>query len=218
MIYFGEIVIFGGEPEDRNCVGAFLCDCVRPTESGDRFIDTVGGARKEADLLAGDDGDCSCGEAIEILGGFGRKLGAGGEARILFAQDFDDRAASFRVETDFFGGGENSRFRGRVAEVTLDAFEFFRESGEKLCGVRDFAKRQAVRFHGGGHDTRALLRQQCWWDGRQRRKLAEVASRRAIRRHGNPECGARKFCATGHRSEPSGQHLGANDLCSLFIR
>ena len=108
MIYFGEIVIFGGEPEDRNCVGAFLCDCVGPTERGDRFVDAVGRAGKEADLLARDDRDGACGEAIEILGGFRRKLGARGETRILFAQNFYDRAASFRVETNFFGGGENS--------------------------------------------------------------------------------------------------------------
>ena len=101
MVHFGEIVIFGGEPEDRNRVGALLCDCVRPTERGDRFIDAVGGTRKEADLLARNDRDCACGETIEIPGCFGRKLRAVGEARILFAQDFYDCAASFRVETDF---------------------------------------------------------------------------------------------------------------------
>ena len=108
MVYFGEVVIFGGEPEDRNGVGAFLCDCVGPSQRRDRFVNAVSGARKEADLLAGDDRDCSRGEAIEILGSFGRKLRAGGETRILLAQDFYDCAASFRVETDFFGGGENS--------------------------------------------------------------------------------------------------------------
>ena len=57
---------------------------------------------------ARDDRYRACGETIEIFGSFGRKLGAGGETSILLAQDFDDRAASFRVETDFFGGGENS--------------------------------------------------------------------------------------------------------------
>ena len=108
MVYFGEIMIFGGEPEDWNGVGAFLCNCVGPTKRGDRFIDAVGRARKEADLLARDDCDGACGEAIEIFGRFGRKLGAGGETRILFAQDFNDCAAGFRVETNFFGGGENS--------------------------------------------------------------------------------------------------------------
>src|SRR5579864_4476222 len=90
MVYFGEIVIFGGEPEDWNGVGAFLCDCVGPTESGDRFVDAVGGARKEADLLSRDDRDGACGETIEIFGSFGRKLSAGREAGILFAQDFND--------------------------------------------------------------------------------------------------------------------------------
>ena len=57
MIHFGEVVIFGGEPEDRNSVGAFLCDCVGPSQRCDRFVDAVGWTRKETDLLAGENRD-----------------------------------------------------------------------------------------------------------------------------------------------------------------
>src|ERR1700721_890403 len=139
-------------------------------------MEAGGGTKKEPARLAGNERACPCRKTIEILGGFGGELGAGGKTRILLAQDFNDCAASFRVETDLFGGGKNSRLSGRLPKITLDALEFFCERGKKLCGVRDFAKRQTVRLHGGGHDTRALLRQQCRWDGREERKLANARS------------------------------------------
>ncbi len=75
-----------------------LCDCVGPSLRRDRFVDAVGWTRKETDLLAGDDCDGARRETIEILGGFGRELRAGGETGVLLAQDFNDRAASFRVK------------------------------------------------------------------------------------------------------------------------
>ncbi len=62
-----EVVILGGEPENGNGVDSLPREFGRKTRGSDRFVDAVGGAAEEAHLLAGDDGDRTVCEAVEIF-------------------------------------------------------------------------------------------------------------------------------------------------------
>src|SRR5262249_40894518 len=97
MVHLGKIVVFGAEPENGNRFGAALRDRLSPTQGRDRLVDAVRWTGEEADLLSGNHGDSTGGEAIETPCGFGRKNCAGSEAGVLFTQDLDYGSASFRV-------------------------------------------------------------------------------------------------------------------------
>ena len=125
MIDFGEVVIFGGEPEDGNGIDAFARKFLCAGGGSDRFVETVGRPGEEAYLLAGYDGDGAFCEAIEIARDFFIEVRAAGEALILFAQDFDDALADLWVKFDFLGRGGDSGKGGRVREIARDFRKIF---------------------------------------------------------------------------------------------
>jgi hypothetical protein len=57
VIDLGEIVIFGGEPEYRDGGDAASVEFPGDPDGRERFVNGIGRARKQANLLAGDDGD-----------------------------------------------------------------------------------------------------------------------------------------------------------------
>jgi hypothetical protein len=57
MVDFGEVVILGGQPEDRHGADAVVAQLAGESGGGQGLVDRVDGSAEQADLLAGDDGD-----------------------------------------------------------------------------------------------------------------------------------------------------------------
>ena len=83
---FVDVVIFGGHPENRNGGDSFLREFFGGLDGAEGFVEGVGRAAEEADLLAADYGDGAFGETIEIF----LRFGAGVVEEILRAENAGD--------------------------------------------------------------------------------------------------------------------------------
>jgi len=153
MVNFGEVVVFGGEPEDGDGVVATRSEIGGEADDGERFVETVGGAGEEADLLPGDDGDGAGSEAVEIVL-CGRAAAA---TEVLFAEDFDNGATQGGggrgAARELADGAEDAGFGGRMGVEVGEAGEVVVIGGEKARGVGELSGRNGATLHRRGHDT-----------------------------------------------------------------
>ena len=84
MVGLGEVVIFGGHPEDGHGGDAGGGELAGQFDGGEGLVEGITGTAEEADLLAGDDGDG---------GGVGERV-EGGRRGIDAAQGGDDGATA----------------------------------------------------------------------------------------------------------------------------
>jgi hypothetical protein len=71
VIHLGEIVVFGREPEYRDCLNPARGETFRGSNGFESFVKGVCRTAEKANLLAGDNGDRSIRETIEIrVGGW----------------------------------------------------------------------------------------------------------------------------------------------------
>ncbi len=118
VIDFGKIVVFGGEPENGDGGCAASGQLSGEMRGADGFVDRIRGARKQADLLSGDDGDGSrFGEAAQCFA-----------LAVLGAQSFDHGAAA-SVRIIDLGCGAGQRL-GVVRVVFVEASNAFKLIGE----------------------------------------------------------------------------------------
>jgi len=175
VVDFGEVVVFGGEPEDGDGVMSARSEIGGETNDGERFVETVGGAGEEADLLSGDNGDGTGSEAVEIFL-CGR---AAAETEVLFAEDFDDGAAQGGVRRgavrELADGAEDARLGGRMGVKVGEAGEVVVIGGEKARGVGELSGRNGATLHRRGHDTWGRQRGQS--RGNQSGQKGEVSAR-----------------------------------------
>jgi hypothetical protein len=66
MIYFGEIVVFSRQPEYGHSFEPARGETFRGSNGFEGFVKSVCWTSEQANLLAGDDGDRSVRETIEI--------------------------------------------------------------------------------------------------------------------------------------------------------
>lgn len=99
MADFVDVVIFGGHPEDRDGGDSFFREFVSGLNGTEGFVEGVGRAAEQADLLAANHGDCAFGKAIEIF----LRFGAGIVDEILCAENAGDLGSAVRGELQFLG-------------------------------------------------------------------------------------------------------------------
>src|SRR5208282_817350 len=156
MIHFGEVVVFAGQPEDRNGYDALGAELLGHADGGEGFIEGVGRAGEERGLLTGHDRDSASGEAIEILGDAGiaaKTPGYGAQSGDQFAM-LGDGAARGR------GGGANALEGWRVLEIRADPAEIGEIGGGEAAQVRNMQRWEALEAH-CGHVTRDRAGRQC---------------------------------------------------------
>ena len=138
VVDLGEIVILSREPENWNGGNSAAGEVASHVGGGDRFVNGVGGTGKQADLLAGDDGDgAGAGEKVE------RSTGS-----VLSGQGGDQGGAAIVGIIQLAGGGGDGFRIVRIMPVeTGNAIKMICEIGEKLGGAGDFGMTNTGRFH-----------------------------------------------------------------------
>ena len=136
----GEVVVLGREPEDRNSVGAVARGFFRAADDRESFVKGVGRAGKESYLLAGDDGDGTRGQAIEIAGRDGIDLPPAPNCWFCSRRISTTARRTPGSRLHFARGGVNTSGRRRMRVIGRDAAKIVEKRGEKLGGVRDFTE------------------------------------------------------------------------------
>jgi len=154
VVDFGEVVVFGGEPEDGNGVNTAASGVFGSARGTDGFVKGVCRAGEESDLLARDDRDGACRQTVEIATGRAVDLIPCTEAAVLLAQHFHDAAANGRIEPNLVGGRVDAGSRRGMRVIRGYTGEIFKEGGKKLCRVGNFAEGKTVGLHRRSHDTR----------------------------------------------------------------
>ena len=153
MIDFGEIVILARKPEDGDRIDAATCYLFRAADGGECLVEGICRAREKPDLLAGDDGNGTRSESLEVARCGRIDLPARSEAAILLAQNFQDSSAHTGIETHFARRGVYSRLSWRMCVIMRNTAEVIEKSGKQFRGAGDLAKGKTVRLHRGNHDT-----------------------------------------------------------------
>ena len=138
LVDFGEVVIFGREPEDGDGADAALRERPGEFDGGERFEDRIERSAEEADLLAGDDGDgVGLGEFVDRW-----------VIRIRLAKSGDEGGAAVSGVDDLLGGlGVGFGIVGVVRVKALNAVESIKQVGEEARGSREFGVAYTVLFH-----------------------------------------------------------------------
>ena len=129
-------MVLGGQPEHRHGVRSPLREPLRGADGRDRFVEGIGGPGEKSDLLAGDDGDGTRSEPIDILPG--RSIRA--KEPILIAQYLDKKAACGCVQANFAGRGLDSSLGRRMGIIGSYLLEILEKGRKKLGRIRDVAK------------------------------------------------------------------------------
>ena len=66
VIYFGQIMVVRGQPENRNSVDSGRGCLLREFDRSERFVDRKHGSAEKANLLSGDDRGRALAQAVEI--------------------------------------------------------------------------------------------------------------------------------------------------------
>lgn len=174
MVDLGEVVVFGGQPEDRDVRGAGGAGGFGGAgDGGGGFEERKERTAEESDLLAGDDGAGSVAEEVDVReGGGGGVKGAGLGFEGVGKGDGVDGCRGRAVEPTLAGGGgsvpaaDGSVGRGsfliclQIQEVLIEAGGVqerdgvtlgagFKRHASLLCGWCRFARSTTVRCAGG---------------------------------------------------------------------
>src|SRR5579864_1968835 len=145
VIYFREVVILGGEPENGDRVYPALCQFARDVNRRERFVDAERRAAKQTDLLAGHHRHRAIPQAVEIV----RRRVVSAQDAVLISQDIDDRAPNRVINTQLARRMVNASHTRRMNVELRHARKIGEKSGVQARGSRQLLGRNTVTLHRG---------------------------------------------------------------------
>ena len=144
VIHFGQIMVVGGQPENRDGVDSGRGGFFREFDRGQRFVDREHRAAEKSNLLPGDDRRRAFAQTIKI----GQRLRRGVPRFVLALQNGGDALAAGGIVGNPCGFFFQPFMKMRRPGIErLDLGLVCEEVGEQARGVRDLGERETVRLH-----------------------------------------------------------------------
>ena len=149
MIDLGQVVIFRGQPEQRDGGLAGFAKLFGQAQRGQGLVDRVAGAGEQAHLLARYDRGSAARELVE------RRLdgGIGAKGAILRAKDAGHFGAKLAIYRCLAGDLEYRLQGGCMGEEVGQLRKIGDVSGIEMRGAGDLRRAETVTLHGLSHHT-----------------------------------------------------------------